>query len=161
MAYAGGHAQHYKRIEPLRYIKRGLGIVPALRRVRRLKHGYFGMGSIQAVILLVLAAVAARIIRRNEHESAVYAAVSEREYGVRRNVHANVLHGRERPCSAYGRAAGDLHGGLFVAGPLAVYFILIFFANVFKYLRAGRSRVRRGNMAAGLVHAPCYGLVAA
>ena len=76
-------------------------------------------------ILLVLRGVHARIVGSQHDKSSANAGIGGSEQGIRRDVHADVLHGRKN-AGATGRCAdAHLNGNLLVHAPLGVNAVLL------------------------------------
>ena len=128
--------------------------------VARLQHRYVSLPGDVAVVLLVLGAPLAGVVRGNQHQSPE-THVAGRHQRVVGYVHAHVLHNRKRPQSADGRRHGHFQGDLFINRPLGVH------AGIFSVVHQGlgdftgrRAGIRRHDLHAGLDSPPGDGLVA-
>ena len=160
VAHARGHAQEHRHVEALAELKGGLGVVQALLRVGGLQHADLGMGREQAVVLLILGAVTAGVVRADDDEAAAHAGVAHREDRIGGHVHADVLHCAQGARAADGRAGDELRRHLLIAGPFAIDVALVL-GDVFQDLCARRAGIRRRDRAARLPGAPRNGLVPA
>ena len=98
-------------------------------------------------ILLVLRGVHARIVGSQHDKSSANAGIGSREQRVRRDVHADVLHGRKN-AGATGRCAdAHLNGNLLVHAPLGIDAILL--RKRLERLSRRGTRVRDANTGAG------------
>ena len=111
------------------------------------------MRRIETVVLLVLRAEEARIVRRHYHKPAVDASVGEREERVRRDVESDVLHRRQCARACYRCARRSLERNLFVSSPLRIYPFVFVGREVFKNLGRGRTGIRGGEMQPGFPRA--------
>ncbi len=154
----GGAVQH-GHIELLGDVVGRLHEVQALLGVGGLDHGDLGRAGIVAVILLVLGRVHAGIVRGDDDEAAAHAVVGRREDGVRRHVHAHVLHGAQAAHAGDAGAVSHLRGHLLVGGPLTVQAVLIL-GQLLKDLGAGSAGIGGADLHARLVGASGNGLIA-
>ena len=158
MAHAGGHAQQDRYIVLFGQLEGQLGHIQAFLRVGRFQHRYFGRFGVIAVILLVLGAEHAGLVRGDDDSAAVDPGIGKGEQRIGRHVQTNVLHGTDGAAAGNRRADGALQGHLFVGRPFRVDFFHL--GEVFQYLRTWSAGIGRGEMNAGLPGAPGDGLIA-
>ncbi len=155
---AHGLVQHDRGVEALRDLERAAGEVVGLLRVGRVEARDAREGRVVARVLLVLRAVAGRVVGGQQHEAGVHARVGHAHERVGRDVDAHVLHRGERAHAAHGGADGHLEGDLLVGRPLAVDAVLLH--QVLERLGRGGAGVSRAHGDAGLPRALRDGLVA-
>ena len=125
MRDAHRRADEEGHIESLGKLERVARESERLGRISGVEHGNMRRAGVVVRILLVLRGVHARIVGCQHDKSSADAGIGGREQGVRRDVHADVLHGRKN-ASATGRCA-DAHfnGNLLVHAPLGVDAVLL------------------------------------
>ena len=133
--------EHHRRIEPLGEIECLLCKGIHLLRVRRIEAGNAREGCIVPRILLVLRAVAGRIVCHEENEAAVHACIGNRHEGVCGDVQSYVLHGSGRANASHGGTDCDFERYLLVRRPLAGGAILL--DQVLEHLGRRRAGVAR------------------
>ena len=117
--------EHHRRIEPLGEIECLLCEGIHLLGVRRIEARNARERCIVPRILLVLRAVAGRIVCHEEHESPVHARVRDGHEGVCSDVQSYVLHGSGRTHASHGGTDCDFERYLLVRRPLAGGAILL------------------------------------
>ena len=103
---------------------------------------------IKARILLVLGGMHARVIGRENHETAVDARVGSREQGVGSHIDAHVLHAREHAAASGACAQANFHGDLLIRAPFGIYAGLL--RERFHGFGRRRAGVRHANSGASL-----------
>ncbi len=94
--------------------------------VRRFEERHFGKAREEAVILLILRAVHARVVGGDDDQPAVRPDISKGHQRVGRDVQPHVLHGGERARPGEGGADHHFHGHFLVDRPFAVNLFLKF-----------------------------------
>ena len=153
VADARRYAEEHRRVELFGNLEGFLDVVEALLAVGGLDHRNLRVRGVEAVVLLVLRAEKARVVRGHYHEAAVDARVGEREERVGRDVEADVLHRGERARTRYRSAGRGLERDLFVSRPLGIDPGVLVRREVFENLRRGRSGIRGGEVQPGFPRA--------
>ena len=120
VAYPRRQAEEDRRVVFLADVERHGRHVLGLLGVGRLEHGDFGELGVEAVVLLVLRGVQARLVGGDDHQPGVHAGVDQREERVGGHVDAHLLHRHDRPRAGERRADGHLQRHLLVDRPLGV-----------------------------------------
>ena len=92
--------------------------------IGRLEHGNLGCDRVVTGILLVLRGVHRRVVRDENHHTAVDARIGKRKERVSRHIETNVLHRAGAANAAQGRAERDLRRDLLVGRPFAIDFVV-------------------------------------
>ncbi len=159
---AGRQADHDRDVEALREVVGLAGHVVGFLVVGRLKARDQGELGIEAAVLLVLGAVHARVVGRDEGESAVDAEERGAHERVGGDVEPDVLEGDEGPAAGIGGAEGFFEGRFLVGrpgGPVMADFA-IGPEKVFHDFRSRGSGIGVGRGQAGVDGAKRYGLIA-
>ena len=136
-----GHIESFGKLERVARESERLGGISGV------EHGNMRRAGVVVRILLVLRGVHARIVGSEHDEASANAGICSREQRVRRDVHANVLHGRKN-AGATGRCAdAHLNGNLLVHAPLGIDAILL--RKRLERLSRRGTRVRDANTGAG------------
>ena len=147
MRDAHRRADEEGHIESLGKLERVARESERLGGISGVEHGNMRRAGVVVRILLVLRRVHARIVGSQHDKSSANAGICSREQRVRRDVHANVLHGRKN-AGATGRCAdAHLNGNLLVHAPLGIDAILL--RKRLERLSRRGTRVRDANTGAG------------
>ncbi len=150
-------AQDHGRLELLTHVQRDAHEAPRVLAVGRIETGELAEARVLAVILLVLRGEGSGIVGADQHQPALHAGVGDGHQAVGGDVDPHVLHSRQRPCAAEGRADGVVQRHLLVAGPLGANAGIA--GEVLQDLRGRRAGIRRGVLHARLPGAQRDGFV--
>ena len=121
MRHAHRGANHARHIEALGHLEGVFGEGKRFGRIGGIEHGNMRGAGIKARILLILRGVHARVIGRENHETAVDARVGSGEQGVGGHVDAHVLHAREHAAASGACAQANFHGDFLIRAPFGIY----------------------------------------
>ena len=125
MRDANRRADEEGHIESLGKLERVARESERLGRISGVEHRNMRRAGVVVRILLVLRGVHARIVGCQHDKPSADAGVRSREQGIRRDVHADVLHGRKNAGAAGRCADAHFNGNLLVHAPLGVDAVLL------------------------------------
>ena len=140
--------KQHRSVEALGELEGGDRELPGLVAVGGLQQRDPGELGVVAVVLLVLRAVHARVVGRDDHQAGLHPDVRRGEERVGGHVQAHVLHAHQGPAAGHRGADAHFHGHLLVGRPLAVDVLVV--GQSLEDLGAGRARIGRGQLDAGL-----------
>ena len=114
-----GHIESLGKLERVARERERLGGISGV------EHGNMRRAGVVVGILLVLRGVHAGIVGCQHDKTPADAGIGCREQGVRRDVHADVLHGRKNAGAAGRCADAHFNGNLLVHAPLGVDAVLL------------------------------------
>ncbi len=117
-----GHAQNHRRVKILADLQRLTHKLIGFLAVGGFKHRHLGERAVVAVVLLVLRAMHARVVRRHDHDPALGPGIGQGKKRIGGDVQPHVLHGHQNARAAKRGANPHLEGHLFVRRPLGVDF---------------------------------------
>ena len=154
---AHGRADDHGRVEAFAHVHGFDHEILAFLAVAGFQHGELAELGIVAVVLLVLGAEQARIVRRDHHEGGFRARVGRVEQGVGKDVHPDLLGRDHRTAPRVGRARGGVHGDFFVHGPFRIDFFVL--RHILEDLGTGRPGIAAGDLDARFQRAARQGLI--
>ena len=141
---ASGGAEQHRGVEALGELVGGDHEFLGLAAVGRFQQRDPGELGVVAVVLLVLRAVHAGVVRRDDHDTALQTHVGRGEERVGGHVQAHVLHADQCPAACHRGPDAHFHGHLLVGRPLAVDVVVV--GERLEDLGAGRARIGRGQL---------------